>query len=421
MKNIYVIPLVFFFTDASFAQSGQKLQYFREPGFRGLHVFETGKDTAQPRFEEVAVRVGGDFAIQFQSLQHSTRSGDTLVALGNNFNLPTANLNIGVQLADGLRMSLVTYLSSRHHNEAWVKGGHIQIDKLDFIRKDLLKKLMEILTLKGGLDEINYGDTHFRRSDNARAIYNPFAGNYIMDAFTTEVFGELYVQKKGILAMAAVSNGNLNQSPVKGSKDLFPSYYAKLGYDSQLHRDLRVRLTASCYISPGYDNGQYLYSGDRAGSRYYNVMQPVTATGDNFRSGRFAPGFWKFTALQVTPFVKFKGAELFGVYELVQGDKSRTETGGTYTQLGGELLYRFGKKEQFYAGARYNTVAGYDTSGAASKSIARLNLAGGWFLTKNVLLKLEYVSQDYAGEGWKGSVYEGGNFRGFMTEAAISF
>lgn len=422
MKKHYALTiLIGLQTLLSQAQLRQKLQFFREPGLAGVHVFETPKDTAQPEFNDVKVRVGGDFAIQFQALEHSTLSNDTLVTLGNNFNLPTANFNLGVQLAEGLRMNLVTYLSSRHHNEAWVKGGYIQIDKLDFIRKDFLKDVMDVVTIRGGLDEINYGDVHFRRSDNARAIYNSFVGNYIMDAFTTEVFGEVYAQKSGFIAMAAVSNGNLNQTAVKGTKDLFPSYYGKLGYDKKLSEALRVRLTASAYVSPGYDNGQYLYSGDRTGARYYNVMQLKSATTDNFRSGRFAPGFTKYTAIQVNPFLKFKGAEFFGVYEMVTGDKSKTETGGAYTQLGGELIYRFGKKEQWYVGARYNLVSGVDTSYAETKTIDRLNLGAGWFLTANVLVKAEFVNQEYSDNAWKGSVYEGGNFRGIMAEAVISF
>ena len=44
--------------------------------------------------------------------------------------------------------------------------------------------------------EINYGDAHFRRSDNGNAIYNPFVGNYIMDAFTTEIGGEVVPQSR---------------------------------------------------------------------------------------------------------------------------------------------------------------------------------------------------------------------------------
>ena len=54
--------------------------------------------------------------------------------------------------------------------------------------------LFEIATVRVGHIEINYGDAHFRRSDNGNAIYNPFVGNYIMDAFTTEIGGEVYLK-----------------------------------------------------------------------------------------------------------------------------------------------------------------------------------------------------------------------------------
>lgn len=418
-KKIVTITTAILLLFSANAQEKNNLQYFRPTGFNGINQFETAKDSVVP-FTGIKVRVGGDFAIQFQALGHETGSGDTLATLGNNFNLPTANLNLNVQLAEGMRMSLVTYLSSRHHTDSWVKGGYIQIDKLDFIRKDFLKKIMDVTTLKFGMDELNYGDAHFRRSDNARAIYNPFVGNYIMDAFTTEVFGEVNIRMRNFLLVGGISNGNLNQTVVKGTKELKPSLYGKTGYDKQLNEKFRFRLTGSAFISPGYDNGQYLYSGDRAGSRYYNVMQISTAT-DDFRSGRFSPGFTKYQSFQINPFIKYKGLEFFGVYESVTGDKSRTETGGNYSQYGAELIYRFGKKENFYTGVRYNLVTGKDSTNAETKSIDRINIGGGCILTNEVLVKAEYVSQRYTGNGWTGSVFEGGSFKGVMIEAVIGF
>lgn len=423
MKNKYLLFLAIssiLHVHPANAQEKRGLQYSRSSGFAGVNQFETTKDTGKVSFTGIKVRVGGDFALQFQALDHSTQSGDTLATLGNNFNLPAANLNLDVQLAGGMRMSLVTYLSSRHHNEAWVKGGHLQIDRLDFIRKDFLIKLMKVLTVKVGMDEINYGDAHFRRSDNARAMYNPFVGNYIMDAFNTEVFGELNFLKKNFLIIIGISNGNLNQTVVRGTKRPQPSAYGKLGYDKNFSEDFRMRLTGSFYLSPGYDNGQYLYSGDRTGSRYYNVMQENNAE-DDFRSGQFTPGFWKYQSFQINPFLKWKGLEFFGVYEIVKGNKSRTQTGGIYTQIGTELICRLGGKDQFYAGGRYNRVTGRDTSNASVKSIDRINIGGGWFLTNEVLIKAEYVTQNYSGDGWLGTVYREGNFNGVVIEAVIGF
>lgn len=372
-------------------------------------------------FEGMKVKVGGDFALQFQALDHSTGSlTDTLVTLGNNLNLPTANLNLDVLLADGVKMHLRTYLSARHHREAWVKGGHLIIDKLDFISEGFLSGVMKYTTIKVGLDEINYGDAHFRRTDNARAIANPFVGNYIMDAFATEAFGEIYFRSNGFIGMLGLTNGHLNQTVLKAvGVDDKVSLYGKLGYDRSFGDDLRVRLTGSVYSNQG-DSRKYLYGGDRAGSRYYSVLQKLNATVNDF-TGRFNPDFKKLTAIQFNPFVKFKGAELFGVYEIASGSSGGTDDfKGSYNQLGVELLYRFGKEERFYVGGRYNMVTGKQTETSEDRKIDRINIGAGWFLTKNVITKIEYVQQTYSGEGWTGTLMDG-KFNGVMVEAAISF
>src|SRR5690606_38993492 len=116
------------------------IQFFRPNDQRGLNIFEPSKNDSIT-YEGVRVRIGGDFAMQFQGLNQSNNLNN-LVDLGSNFNLPAANLNLDVQLLDGIRMHLRTYLSSRHHNETWIKGGHIQIDKLNFIRPGFLENIM---------------------------------------------------------------------------------------------------------------------------------------------------------------------------------------------------------------------------------------------------------------------------------------
>ena len=67
-----------------------------------------------------------------------------------------------------------------------MKDGFLQIDESP-VEFAPLQAIMKIVTIKVGHMEINYGDAHFRRSDNGNALYNPFVGNYIMDAFTTEI------------------------------------------------------------------------------------------------------------------------------------------------------------------------------------------------------------------------------------------
>jgi hypothetical protein len=404
------------------------LQFFRANDKRGLNVYETSKvDTIE--YTGVKVRVGGDFAMQFQGLKQSNTIGN-LVELGTNFNLPSANLNLDVQLVDGVRMHLRTYLSSRHHNETWIKGGHIQIDKLDFIRKGFMEGMMKYTTFTMGLDEFNYGDAHFRRTDNARGIFNPFIGNYIMDAFSTEAFGEATVQKSGLLFVVGVSNGKLDQNVVvtKASNNK-PSIYGKLGFDKQLTEDLRIRLTGSFYINKGTTTGTWLYGGDRGGSRYYNVLhtQPDSlgnSEGTDF-DGRYNARFEKLSAFQINPFIKFKGLEFFGIYERAGGSNTFTQPivdkEGAFTQLAAELVYRFGTDEKFYIAGRYNSVKGKArTSATSNLEIQRFNFGGGWFISKNILVKAEYVNQQYLGSAWTGR-FAGAKFNGFDIEALISF
>ena len=432
----------------SSGDNDRSLQYFREPGYHGLNVFETSNENSV-EYDGMNVRIGGNFALQFQGLDHSNADGaPELITLGNNVNLPSANLNIDVQLLEGMRLHLRTFLASRHHNESWVKGGHLQVDELNFINNDFASGLMDITTFRAGMDELNYGDAHFRRSDNAQALHNPFVGNYIMDAFTTEPFLEVNVQPKDLIFVGGISNGLLHPTVNKAitewgtgnylgtADDWKATLYGKAGIDKQINSDLRVRLTGSIYSAPGADNGNHLYGGDRAGARYYKVFSSIAADSSSvshdFTSGRFDPGFNKEKAFQVNPFIKFGGLEFFGIYEQTIGNSGADNVkDGKYTQIGAELLYRFGSWDQFYVGGRYNSVSGHgeypeNADKPDAKEISRINAGGGWFLTKNTLVKVEYVNQEYNDKfanPWTGapSNITEGKFSGVTLEAVISF
>ena len=117
--------------------------------------------------------------------------------------------------------------------------------------------------MKAGHFEINYGDAHFRRADNGNGIYNPFVGNLILDAFTTEVGAEAYLRAKGFIAMAALTGGEIKGN-ILTPDDRSPAYIFKLGFDRQITPLVRVRLTGSHYQverSPA----NTLFGGDRAG------------------------------------------------------------------------------------------------------------------------------------------------------------
>ncbi len=400
----------------------RNLDNFRYPDKRGVNVFEAPKDTLST-FDGVDVRVGGSFGLQYQAIENENAglAGYELKEAGSNFNLATANMDLDVALYDGVRMHLRTYLSSRNHNNPYVKGGYFQVDKLDFIKEGFLEDLMQYTTIRIGHMENNYGDAHFRRSDNAQAIYNPFVGNLIMDAFTTEVGAEVYYRRSGFIGMLGFTNGKLNQDVLENDegKTGGASFLAKLGYDKQLNDDLRVRLTGSLY-NTGYVPNSYLYSGDRAGARYYDLMQDATATSDDFRATRYNPNLSNsITAVMINPFVKYGGLEFFGTVEMAQGKASAEEDDRTAMQYAGELIYRFGADENIYVGGRYNLVDAEDISGE-DVTIDRFQIAAGWFMTRNILLKAEYVVQNYNDFGAT-SILNEGKFDGAMVEAVISF
>jgi hypothetical protein len=424
----------------------EKISYLRPSYFRaydqtGINVFETNKETDPVAFSGLRVRLGAGFTQQFQGLKHknpnaiNNQAGNKLYPIKPGFMTAQANLYLDVQLADGIRLNLTTYLSSRHHNETWVKGGYIQFDKLPFKGK-VWEDIMNVTTIKMGHMEINYGDAHFRRSDGGHALYNPFMESYIMDAFATEIGGEVYVQKNGVFGMFAMTNGMIKghiDSVAKTVQDdndkRAPSIYGKLGIDRKLSDVVRVRLSGSYYHnSSAAGSGLTLYSGDRAGSNYQNVIETwkdkdgvVKASTAMYASGRLNPGFSKkLDAVMLNGFVKIYGFELFGTYETAQG-RTKTETAvRKASQYAVDGVYRFGKTENVFLGIRYNSANATLATQADDVTVNRFAVAGGWFIVKNLLLKAEYVNQrykDFAPTDYR----SGAKFNGYVIEAVVGF
>jgi len=484
------------------------IQYWRPYDKRGINVFEIQKDTDSVQYDGFKVRIGAGFTQGFQSLNHETGSkavlninsgtgpsyvettpgsgsfvnratgapvtgivpnpavyggylvgtpavqytnANALYEMGGGFPLAQANFNIDVQLADGVSLNLVSYMASHHHNEFWVKGGYLKVDKVSFLNSETLDNIWKNLTLKVGHMEINYGDAHYRRSDGGHTLQNPWIENTIMDAFTTEIGAELYWQKNGIILMGAYTDGeiqgNIYNPSLPNVSKRKPSFYGKVGIDKQLKDNLRVRLTASAYTTKS-SIGNTLMAGDRTGSNYQFVTDNTSATVTTaYTSGRFNPGYRdNITTFMVNPFVKFGGLEFFGTWEYAKGRNSlENGEGNTWDtstspakalvvdnrqthQTSGELIYRFGKNENLYVGTRYQLLTSSLAFGQSASArgtltpveINRLSVAGGWFITRNVLLKAEYVKQEYTGYPDTERFF-GAKFDGFVVQGAISF
>ena len=377
--------------------------------------------------EQDGVQLGlsAAFTQSFQALSHSNTAAENLDANGNNlnalgdigagFNLAAANVGLNALLAPGIQVVLDVYLSSRHHNETWVKGGYLQLDASPF-DVPVLNEVMKYTTVRVGHFGVNYGDAHFRRTDNAQALANPFAENLILDAFTTEIGGDVTVRKGSLLGVFGVTNGML-KGDVTNPDARSLAFLGKLGVDHTFAPETRVRLTASTYQNDNAGRAT-LYAGDRAGSAYWGVMD--NASGGQFTNGRVNPNFSEeIRAYQINPFVELGDLELFGVVELAEGRTIAETENRSVTQYAADAVYRF-LDDQLYVGGRYNTVTGELFALDNEQTVDRFVVGGGWFLTPNVLLKGEYVSQQYDGFA-ASSILNGGEFDGLMMQGVVSF
>jgi hypothetical protein len=404
-----------------------EINHIRPADQRGVNVFESPKEDEVP-FTGFALSFGGAFTQEFQGLAHQNTAAPVLVSgvnqnqlitIGHGFNNAVANLNVNAQIAPGIRVAMTSYLSARHHQESWVKDGYLLIDDSP-IDNALLKGIMKYTTLRVGHFEINYGDSHFRRSDNGNGMYNPFAGNYILDVFTTEIGAEVYARSNGLIAMLGATGGEVH-GQVTAPQSRSMSMLGKLGFDKSLDKDLRFRLTGSFYANnKGASNT--LFTGDRGGSAYYDVLENTASTETaNAWSGQIRPGFSnKVNAEVINPFIKVGGAEFFGSFETATGGSFTEPALRTLHQNVYEGLYRL-VNDKFYVGGRYNTLKGQLISkNSADEAVSRYQVGGGWFVTPNVLAKLEWVTQKYTDFPLT-DIRNGGQFKGFMVQGVVGF
>jgi len=449
-KFLRQLPITLLITISLPVMAQQEMQYFRPDSKDGLNIFETTKNDTTA-FKKVRVLVGGNFEMAFQGLRDQNSAiplteapykgnVNALIPLTNGFALPMANLNIDAQLADGIRVSLTSYLASRHHEDTWVKGGYVQFDKLLFLNSNFINNIMKSVTIKVGQFDVDYGDQHYQRSDGGNTIYNPFVENYIMDEFATEIGGEIYYHNKcGLFVMGGITNGELDPTVIAASKidsathqtnNYDPAFHGKIGYDKQISSDFRLRITASGYTDQSA-NSNTLFGGDRTGSHYYDVMSSQsiangTTLNDendyNAFSGRYNPGFTEeIQTFMGNLFLKYKGLQFFGTYEMAQGREITEVTDRKATQYAADLVYRFpAHKENFWVGVRYNALTATMFGDPNVVTIQREAASVGWFITKNIMMKAEYVNQVYLNYP-NTNILNGGRFDGYMLEASIGF
>lgn len=388
--------------------------------------FEAPKDTSS--FDKVEVGIHGDLTFSYQALEHSYTTtnlydsstnprGDDQIDLQPGFILPTADLNLNAKIMSGFNIQLQTMLSSHHHHETYVKGGEATIDNLDFVYDGFAKGFMDKATIRVGVKDINFGDAHFRRTNNASVFNNPFVNNLAVESGEDAAFIEvLYrIPSANMFVMGGVTNDQVNPSDVEqtDTSSSTPAMYGKIGYDNQVSDALRVRVTESVLYNGGNGNNS-LYHGDKSGVPADSIYGNRSGFGTEWNA---MSGYYELTASMTNVFVKYNNTELFGLVEFADSKDVSGVDAKSMVHYSADIVQRF-SNDKYYVAARYEK-ATVDTGVSADEELTQVQATLGWFLSPNAVAKLEYIEQDRKNM----SAYATGDasFDGFMLSTALTF
>ena len=324
------------------------------------------------------------------------------------------------------------YLSSRNHpsstygNEGYIimRGVPENLKSLSF-----LEPVLERVDLKAGHFLVDFGDNRYHRSNNAIVQNNPLVGNFVVDPNIVSI-GMQLSSKPGTRYgwLLGLSNGTTTEDWSVGRGF---AGNAKLFFNPVKPIRASVSyMTADQSDNPNKSGGGsqlQMFTGNRSGERYAGVMGGGQAPGNVFpQAGE------KFSAAQfdLTFDKPAFPVKLYGhVGQTKDADLNGSMPGSPeeeWNYFAGDVVYEF--TPALYAAARYSgamtdMLAGRPTDG----KVNRVQVGGGFWLTKNMLAKLEYVQQKYTGFGQGDMVnnniqaWHDPEFSGFVAEVSFSF
>jgi len=372
------------------------------------------------------VKFGVETAGVVQALQQSSES-NTLPEIPVGFQSAVGNIFVNAKITDGLKVYFELYLSSKHH-EGYVmdREGYVYLSKLPEQYNIFgINKIFRYVDLKAGAFEIDYGNWHLNRSDNGQVQNNPLIGNYIVDANTTEPGIEVIGHAGLFRGVVGVSTGTTT-GDFKADRGF--AVHGKLG----INIPKKLDVAASVYNvdhsgnPTGYPNhGSYsaLYAGNRSGSRYSAVL------GGGPEAGQLAIGKGqKVTAYQFDAAFTLNPVHIYGMYGNSKDADINGSDPGTpvseWNYFGGEAQWHL--SPVFYLAGRYNQANAKTIAGTSSNAtVNRIQAGFGFWFTQEVLLKLEYVNQQYKDfpAGYNGLPDIAGNpsFSGVLSEFSVKF
>ena len=323
------------------------------------------------------------------------------------------------------------YLASRNHpSQTYGDEGYILLRGVPENLQSLkfLEPVLDKVDLKAGQMLVDFGDAAQHRSNNAITQKNPLVGNFVVDPNIVSI-GMQASSKPGkrVGWLVGLSNGTTTENwsagrglAYNGKLILYPikSLRTSVSYISTDQSDNPLNTAGGSTLQ--------MFSGNRSGERYAGILGGGQAPGNVFpQAGE------KFSAAQVDfTFDNGSPIKLYGHYGRTQDLDINGSAPGTpeekWAYYAADAQYNVTK--DLYAAVRYSGAQVSELAGATSDGkVNRIQLGGGLWLTKNMLVKVEYVHQKYAGFS-EGQIVNNGiqawrnpEFSGVISEVSFSF
>lgn len=371
-----------------------------------------------------------------QALDHKNvydTKGNALAKVSPGFQNAFGDLGFVAKFGRNQEIEVVfdMYLSSRNHpSQTYGNEGYIVLhgvpENLEGLK--FLEPVLKKVDLKAGHMLVDFGDNAQHRTNNAIAQKNPLVGNFVIDPNIVSI-GMQASSKPGSRFgwLVGVSNGTTTENWNVGRGF---AYNGKLIF----HPVKSLRTSLSYIATDQSDNptasaggsSMQMFTGNRSGERYAGILGGGQAPGNVFPQGgeKFSAAQFDVTWKNESPL------ELYGHVGRTQDLDINGSAAGTpeekWLYYAGDVVYRF--TPALYAAARYSNATADTLNGAASDGkVNRIQVGGGLWLSKNLLVKVEYVNQKYSGFA-QGVVVNNGiqawrnpEFSGVISEVSFSF
>lgn len=366
------------------------------------------------------LRLGLDAATVWQNLDHT---GDTLLQLSPGFQAAVGNLYLTAGIVEGIDVYAEFYIGSKgHQGQFHDREGYVMLSSLPE-SWDLLKinTLLEHIDIKAGHFEVDFGNQHLFRSDNAEVQKNPLIGNFIVDPNTVEAGLEI-IGNEGIFNWLAGIGGGVTTESFLDNRGT--SLHGKVWLEPA---DARWNVAGSIFtvdhsgtVSKA-KGGTWteMYSGNRSGSRYSRVLNGGGDAGQiNFGQGK------EVTATQLDGSLDLGRVWLYGMYgRFKDADLNGSEPGEpaekwSYYGIEGKIDL---VPDRIYAAGRYGRATTELLNGVEMDAFTdRVQVGLGYWMFDNMLFKAEYMTQrfeDFSAVRWT----DDPEFSGFLIEGSVSF